>query len=166
MRPKDTSVARIRTAVAADAGELTRLRWEHCIELWDRPPADAPDRVAFEEEFRSFLARIDDDDSWAVWVAEDPAVAGRLCGTLSLHVVPMLPTPWRSGRTWGYVTSIQVDPRMRGGGIGRALMEAAEARARERGLEQLLLWAAGDSPTFYEAVGFGRPAIVMERPLT
>jgi GNAT superfamily N-acetyltransferase len=165
MRPDDASGARIRTAAAEDAGELARLRWEHCIELWDRPPGDAPDRTEFEEAFRGFLERIESDDSWEVWVAEDPDDAGRLRGTLSLHVVPMVPTPWRSERTWGYVTSIQVDRAVRGRGIGRALMGAAEAWARERGLEQLLLWAAGESPAFYEAVGFGRPAIVMERPL-
>jgi hypothetical protein len=45
------------------------------------------------------------------------------------------------------------------------LMGAAEEWARARRVEQLLLWAAGDSPAFYEAVGFRRPPIVMERPL-
>jgi GNAT superfamily N-acetyltransferase len=78
----------------------------------------------------------------------------------------MVPTPWRSGRTWGYVTSVQVDPFARDRGVGRMLMGAAEGWARAHGLEQLLLWAAGDSPAFYEAVGFRRPPIVMERPLT
>ena len=44
-------------------------------------------------------------------------------------------------------------------------MRAAEDWARERGLEQLLLWAAGDSPAFYAAMGFRPPPIAMERPL-
>jgi GNAT superfamily N-acetyltransferase len=77
----------------------------------------------------------------------------------------MVPTPWRSERTWGYVTSIQVDPAERGRGVGRMLIGAAEEWARARRVEQLLLWAAGDSPAFYEAVGFRHPPIVMERPL-
>jgi GNAT superfamily N-acetyltransferase len=164
MRPNDGSPARVRPATSADAAELARLRWEHCLELWDRPGGDAPDRAAFDDEFLRFLRGIDGDDRWRGWVAESPE-GGGLVGTLSLHVVPMLPTPWASGRAWGYVTSIQVDRAWRGRGLGRALMEAAEAWARDRGLEQLLLWAAGESPAFYEAVGFRRPPIVMERPL-
>ena len=156
---------RVRAAAPGDAGELARLRWEHCIELWDRPPEDAPDRAAFEEEFRRFLSRAELDGAWMIWVAETSQAAGRLCGTISLFVVPMVPTPWRSGRAWGYVTSAQVDPSARGRGVGRMLVRAAEEWARARGLEQLLLWAAGDSPAFYEAVGFRRPDIVMERPL-
>ena len=164
MRPDDGP--RVRPAGRADAAELARLRWEHCLELWDRPPEEAPDRAAFDEEFRRFFARTERDEGWRTWVAECSQGAGRLCGTLSLFVVPMVPTPWRSGRTWGYVTSIQVDPSVRGRGVGRMLMRAAEEWARSRGLEQLLLWAAGDSPAFYQAMGFRRPPIVMERPLT
>jgi GNAT superfamily N-acetyltransferase len=165
MRPDDG--VRVRPAAPADAGELSRLRWEHCLELRDRPPEEAPDRPAFDDAFRRFLAEAEPDDDWMIWVAEAPEDAGRgLCGTLSMFVVPMVPTPWRSGRTWGYVTSIQVDPAARGRGVGRMLIDAAEAWARARGVEQLLLWAAGDSPAFYEAVGFRRPPIVMERPLT
>jgi len=165
MGPEDA--LEVRQAVPDDAAELSRLRWEHCLELWDRPPEDAPDRVAFDDEFRRFLARAEPDNAWMIWVATSrDAAAGRLCGSLSLFVVPMVPTPWRSGRTWGYVTSIQVDPTARGRGVGRMLIRAAEEWARSRGLEQLLLWAAGDSPAFYEAVGFRRPPIVMERLLT
>lgn len=166
MRPDDE--VRVRPAAPGDAAELARLRWEHCIELWDRPPDDAPDRGEFEEEFRRFLSRAEPDDAWMIWVAEASrdAPSRRLCATLSLYVVPMVPTPWKSRREWGYVTSIQVDPVVRGRGVGRMLMRAAEEWARDRGLEQLLLWAAGESPSFYEAVGFRRPHIVMERPLT
>src|SRR5947208_6555105 len=53
MRPDDD--VRVRPAAPDDAGELARLRWEHCLELWDRPPEAPPDRSAFEEEFRRFL---------------------------------------------------------------------------------------------------------------
>jgi GNAT superfamily N-acetyltransferase len=165
MRPDDD--VRVRPAGPGDAGELSRLRWEHCLELSDRPPDDAPDRGAFDEAFSRFLDRAGPDDDWMIWVAEVEEAAGsRVCGTLSMFVVPMVPTPWRSGRTWGYVTSIQVDPGSRRRGVGRMLMAVAETWARSRGSEQLLLWAAADSPAFYEAVGFRRPPIVMERPLT
>jgi GNAT superfamily N-acetyltransferase len=169
MGPDELRGVRVRPAEPGDAGELARLRWEHCIELWDRPPEEEkkPDRAAFDEEFGRFLSRAEPDDAWMIWVAKAPQdAAGRLCGTLSLFVVPMVPTPWRSGRTWGYVTSVQVDPAARSRGVGRVLMRAAEEWARAQGLEQLLLWAAGDSPAFYEAVGFRRPPIVLERPLT
>jgi GNAT superfamily N-acetyltransferase len=158
---------RIRRAVPQDAAELARLRWEHCMELWERPPAAEPmNRDVFRSEFERFLGRTDGDDRWVGWVAEDDAHRGRLVGTLTLCRVTMLPTPWQAMRAWGYVTSIQVDPDRRGRGLGRALMDEAVAWARSHGLEQLLLWAAGESPAFYEAVGFRRPPIVMELPLT
>jgi GNAT superfamily N-acetyltransferase len=166
MRPDDGRGVRVRPSSRDDGDELTRLRWEHCLELWERPPGETPDRTAFDDAFRRFLRDIESDERWAVWVADAPGDPARLCGSLSLHVVPMVPTPWRAGRAWGYVTSVQVDPELRGRGVGRTLMETAEAWARERGLEQLLLWAAGDSLAFYEAVGFRRPPIVLELPLT
>jgi GNAT superfamily N-acetyltransferase len=165
MRPVDDSGARVRPAAPGDAAELTRLRWEHCLELWERAPGDAPDRGAFEDAFARFLRATEADDRWRGWVAEASDAPGRLAGTLTLHAVPMLPTPWAASRSWGYVTSIQVDPEWRGRGVGRSLLRAAEAWSREHGLEQLLLWAAGDSPAFYAAMGFRAPRIAMELPL-
>ena len=93
MEPEGGSAARIRPAASRDSAELARLRWEHCLELWDRPAGDAPDRPAFDEAFLSFLREIDGDDRWRGWVAEAPDAPGRLVGTLTLHVVSMLPTP-------------------------------------------------------------------------
>lgn len=164
MRPNDAFAVRVRPAAREDAAELTRLRWEHCLELWDRPPGDAPDRDAFDEAFARFLDQIGPDEQWCGWVAEPAHDSGRLVGTLTLHVVRMLPTPWAAARAWGYVTSLQVDADWRGRGVGRVLMRATEAWSRARGLEQLLLWAAGESPAFYEGMGFRRPPIVMELP--
>src|SRR5262249_49575987 len=62
MRPEDG--VRVRPARPGDAGELSRLRWEHCLELWDRPPEDAPDRDAFDEAFERFLSGAEPDDAW------------------------------------------------------------------------------------------------------
>ena len=137
------------------------------MELWDHPPGAEPmDRDAFRDAFGRFPERTDRDDRWVGWVAEEDARPGRLVGTLTLCRVTMLPTPWNVTRAWGYVTSIQVDPERRGRGLGHALMDEAVAWARAHGLEQLLLWAAGESPAFYESVGFRRPRIVMELPLS
>jgi GNAT superfamily N-acetyltransferase len=166
MSGQDVPGLRVRRVVPQDAPELARLRWEHCMELWEPPPAAEPmDRDAFRVAFGRFLERTDRDDRWVGWVAEEDAQPGRVVGTLALCQVTMLPTPWEATRAWGYVTSIQVDPDRRGRGVGRALMDEAVAWARAHGFEQLLLWAAGESPAFYEAVGFHRPPIVMELPL-
>ncbi len=136
------------------------------MELWADPPAAEPmDPDVFRDAFGRFLERAGRDDRWVSWVAEEEERPGHLVGTLTLCRITMLPTPWEPRRAWGYVTSVQIDPNRRGRGLGRALMEEAVAWARSNGLEQLLLWAAGESPGFYESVGFRRPTIVMELPL-
>lgn len=88
----------------------------------------------------------------AVFVAERPN--GRLGGFLELSVRNY--AEGCSGET-PYVESWFVDDDLRGTGIGRALMEAAERWARERGFSHLASDALLDntlSHAAHEAVGF------------
>lgn len=63
---------------------------------------------------------------------------------------------------------IAVDEGWRGRGIGTALLDAAEAWARERGLDALELDVAdpnGDARRLYERLGYGLVAHTLVKPL-
>lgn len=74
-------------------------------------------------------------------------------GVLSLHFFPVL----HHDHDTAVITALVVTARARGGGVGRALVERAEAIAREYGSERLMvnthLRRAG-AHTFYERLGF------------
>lgn len=55
------------------------------------------------------------------------------------------------------LSAIYVHPSHWGTGVGRALIEAGEARLREQGFSSAILWVWGDNPRarrFYEAAGW------------
>ncbi len=66
------------------------------------------------------------------------------------------------------LTSLWVDPRFRGRGLGSALIEAVVDWARERGLSQVLLWVTEGNrhaETLYLRNGFVRTGGEIEAPL-
>jgi aminoglycoside 6'-N-acetyltransferase I len=92
--------------------------------LWDESPDEEQERE-MDEELAS--------DTDEVFFADRPG--GGLCGLLvaRLH-------PWAEGcdsTTVGYIEGWYVDEDMRRCGVGRALVEAAEAWARSRGCRQM-----------------------------
>jgi GNAT superfamily N-acetyltransferase len=48
-----------------------------------------------------------------------------------------------------------VVPELRNGGIGRELLDAAVAYARERRASAAILWPSSRSTSFYRRAGFG-----------
>lgn len=56
----------------------------------------------------------------------------------------------------GSLLGVYVDPGYAGRGIGRMLLDAVEARARNEGLDVLTVFAALNAAGFYEACGFRR----------
>jgi N-acetylglutamate synthase-like GNAT family acetyltransferase len=73
-----------------------------------------------------------------------------------------------AGYTWAGISEIRqmwVDPAWRGRGHGRALLEAAIAEAKRRGVSRI--WLASydfQAPTFYERAGFERVAELDDWP--
>jgi len=72
------------------------------------------------------------------------------------------------GHTWGgscELTSVWVRENHRGQGLGRALLESAEAEAGRRGCRQLVLRTHSfQAPGFYEAQGYERRHVVEDVP--
>lgn len=81
------------------------------------------------------------------------AMDGRLAGVVSVHCVPSLVLDTALGR----ITALVVAADARGRGIGRLLVAAAEAFAREQGCERIELTSGDHRPgahAFYERLGY------------
>jgi ribosomal protein S18 acetylase RimI-like enzyme len=108
--------------------------------LWDR----ARSQVATTEDTEEVIARLLDRDPEALLVAESD---GRVVGTLVAAY-----DGWR-----GYFHRLVVDPDVRGGGVGRALVEAGEERLRALGAPRVnALVGRRDerAHAFWEALGY------------
>ena len=73
-----------------------------------------------------------------------------------------------SGHTWGgccELSYVWVHEEHRNRGLGRALLRAAEAEARSRGCEQVVLATHSfQAPKFYERMGYVRKFVIEGRP--
>jgi GNAT superfamily N-acetyltransferase len=142
----------IRPASVQDAGQLARLRWDFRIEGGTPPSTTLGE---FVDEMRFFVSDLlADGTAWRAWVAEDGA---RIVGCVWLQVVERVPHPnlRRGERPIAYVTNMYVVPELRNGGIGRELLDAAVAYARERRASAAILWPSPRSISFYRRAGFG-----------
>jgi aminoglycoside 6'-N-acetyltransferase I len=110
----------IRDARPEDRPEWLRMRRS----LWE----DCPD----EQQARE-MEEILGSDSWKVFVAERPG--GGLCGFVEASIRPR--ADGCEARPVGYVEGWYVDPDVRRDGVGRALVEAAEAWARSAGCRHM-----------------------------
>jgi len=138
----------IRFARASDVPELVRLFSELGYEI-------APDVLS--SRWKAFEAAGEQ-----ALVAADASLDGRLLGVATLHATPVL---HRAGPV-GRVTALVVDATLRGRGIGRELMEAAERWAAERGcvlLEVTSNQRRVDAHTFYEGLGYERTSFRFAR---
>jgi GNAT superfamily N-acetyltransferase len=72
------------------------------------------------------------------------------------------------GHTWGGVCEVRqlwVHESLRNQGVGRALMEAAEAEARRRGCRKMLIETHSfQGPDFYRKLGFEQIARIEDNP--
>ena len=119
-------------------------------------PDPTPDQVRFLEdrlyEFNMAATGISDGRALAIFVRGDggQTLAG-LCG-----------------HTWGGCCEIRqlwIHEQLRGQGLGTALLQAAEAEARQRGCRQILLTTHSfQAPDFYRQLGFQLIAAVEDYP--
>jgi len=135
-----------RAATRQDLPEIVRM-------LADDPLGSRRER--FEQPLpaayvRAFEAIAADPNNELV-VAED---AGELLGVLQLTFIPYLT---HQGSWRALIEGVRVSSTRRGQGLGRALLQWAIARARERGCRLVQLTtdkARPDALRFYEGLGF------------
>jgi len=141
----------IRRATVEDADELARLRRDF------RTESGTPVTTTLEgfvEAFRAFVDETIAGEAWSAWIAEDGD--GRAIGCVWVHLVETVPHPSRARweRPVAYLTNMYVEASHRRAGVGRDLVDAAIAAARERGVDGVMLWPSEDSVSFYERAGF------------
>lgn len=127
----------IRTYQDSDAAPVVEL-WHRCglTRPWNDPIADIERKVAMA------------DDLFLIAEAEGSVVGTAMAG-------------YDGHRGW--VNYLAVDPHHRGTGLGRALMEEAEARLSRRGCPKLNLQVRTDTPDairFYQHLGFTTDEVV------
>lgn len=127
----------VRRAAGADAAAIASLSAQ----------------LGYPSEVGQAAARLDslkDHPDIRAYVAEQ---GGKVAGFTGLMVFPAF---HRDG-LHGYITALVVDSGLRGGGIGGALLEAAEAWFAERGVKRVNLTTALHREAahgFYEKYGY------------
>ncbi len=148
-------MATIRPAAPADLEALVRLLGVLFSLEADFRPDDARQR-------RGLLRMLEDPARRLVLVAEEE---GAVIGMVTVQLV----VSTAEGGDAGLVEDMVVDEAHRGAGLGRRLLEAAEAWARARGATRLQLLAdVTNAPAlaFYDRLGWARTQLVCLRRST
>lgn len=89
---------------------------------------------------------------------------GQVVGVAGLRLLPCALDP----EPYAELTELYVAERVRRRGVGRALVEAVEAAAREGGASRLVLltaWRNGQAHQFYHALGYQLYTVTMVRDI-
>jgi ribosomal protein S18 acetylase RimI-like enzyme len=133
--------AAVRLAGEADAPAVGRLLHDFNRE-YEEPNTPEPDWLA-----RRIVTLLGHGNTDVLLVGDDPE---------GLAVLRYQASIWTEGLEC-YLAELYVVPAHRGHGLGRALMEAAIAQARERGADYMLLGTGEDDTAaraLYERLGF------------
>jgi RimJ/RimL family protein N-acetyltransferase len=144
----------VRTAGAADAAELTRLREEMFTALHGAPPEPGQ----WQEDATAFLHNhLPEKDSRLVaFVVDDPNQPGRLASCAIGFIDTRLAGPNNPVGDAGFVMSVSTDPAHRRRGYSRACMAALMDWFAARGMVQVNLIASPYGEPLYEELGFKR----------
>jgi GNAT superfamily N-acetyltransferase len=135
----------VRPAAETDLPELMRLR-----QCWGREDDGETDDPAYEERFADWYART--AAARRAWIAYDGDAA---VGMMSMGLFERMPKPGQPTTYWGYLSQAFVVPEARNAGVGRMLLDALLAYAREKGYARVVLHPSDRAIPFYERAGFG-----------
>lgn len=102
------------------------------------------------DELSQRLGRILEREDQKVLIAED---GSGVLGVIAVHVFPAL----EYAEDMALITALVITERARGGGVGRSLVDGAEAFARARGVRRFLVTThnrRAGAHAFYERLGF------------
>jgi GNAT superfamily N-acetyltransferase len=150
----------IRHATESDIPQLAQMRWDFRTENHEPPAGVTPDE--FVAVCSQFLRSVLPGGRWVAWVVEEE---GLVIAHLFVQRILKIPQPYHLQAEFGYVTNVYTRPQFRNRGLGAALMAAAQAWARDAGLESLVLWPSNKSVNFYRRAGFQNPTEAMEYPI-
>ena len=166
--PAEKTIA-IRPATEADLDQALTLYHE----FHEFHVRGVPDRLRVPTPYddaaaRETLTHILHSQHAAFFVADDER-QGRLLGLAEVYLHHDAPHAAAISFTYGHLQSLIVTERLRGTGLGRRLVEAAEQWASERGATEMRLacWEfAGGPLPFYEALGYHTIKRTLARPLS
>ena len=140
------------------------------LEIRDARPADAPalavllDQLGYPAPAATVAARLaayQDAGEVALVAARG---GGAIVGLATVHVTPVIHRPTPVGR----LTMIVVAEGERGGGVGRALVEAAERAVAARGCALIEVTSnrkRADAHAFYERLGYEATSLRFKKSL-
>jgi GNAT superfamily N-acetyltransferase len=148
----------IRQATERDETALTALAWR--LTAFTLPAWRKPEHIA-EADAKEMMTAIRQGSAVSeVFIAErDGAIAG------CLHMVATVDF---FGKPHGHISVIAVTSDAEGSGVGRALMEYAEAWTKRRGYSLLTLnvfAANARARSFYERAGYAPEIMKYSKPL-
>lgn len=137
---------KIRKAASADVAAIVAMLADDALGA-KREDASLPLR----DSYRSAFAAIDADSNQLLAVVEQ---GGEIIGCMQISFIPGLS---RLGMWRGQIESVRIASHIRGGGIGRRMIEWAIEQCRERGCGLVQLTtdkARSDALRFYQSLGF------------
>jgi ribosomal protein S18 acetylase RimI-like enzyme len=154
----------VRRAVRADLPALGRLgaHLMHVHYAFDARRFLAPGGDPAAGYARFLGGELEADDSLVLVAERGGTVAGYVYAGIE-------PLSWKELRDEaGFIHDIVVDEEARRSGMATALLEAAAAWVRDRGVRSLMLWTAAPNTgaqRLFERLGFRRTMIEMSRDL-
>ena len=100
-----------------------------------------------------------DSIGWRCWVVDD---GKQLLGHVCVQLFEKMPNPVNEPEAHAYLTNFYVVPEMRGGGLGRKLLNKALPWCRAQGADAVILWATAESRSLYRRCGLVEPADILE----
>ncbi|TWS26263.1 GNAT family N-acetyltransferase [Tsukamurella sputi] len=131
-----------------DAARVATLRY-----AWARTSGATTEPMddGFVDAVRDWWIR----DGRTVFLAgEFSLTGGGAAAMVTLHEYRRMPMPGADSTAWGYVGHLFVLPAARREGYGRALVEAVQQAARDRGYRRLVLSPSDESVPLYRRRGF------------